>query len=471
VTMSADTGPEAWQSRSDHLGRLALLPILAVATMLAVLTRPGGQHSWSAAVNGRTGLALVAVAALWSLGLSRYPTTGQRTFTRTLVFCVHALLVSALVWANPWYGAFAISGYFFADELPPSGRRAGFALIAMVLAASQTGSYPDAWNTHTVVFLLMAGLNMTVVLVMVGLTNRVMAQNTERGRMVEQLGEANRRLQASMTENAGLHAQLLVQAREAGIVEERQRLAGEIHDTLAQGLTGIVAQLEAARQARHDEAEWGRHLDLAASLARSNLTEARRSVRALRPEQLEQATLPEAIGALARGWSEQSAVPTEVETTGIHTPVEPDVEAALFRVAQEALSNIAKHARASKVHLTLTYLDDTLLLDVADDGVGFTPTDRTGTSAGTSAGTDADAGRNGTASAGTGTGTSRNGSGFGLVGMRRRLERLSGTLNLESAPGDGTIVNAAVPIQAPAPVPAPAPSSSPLRIQAVGATR
>ena len=441
MTMSADTVPESWQSRSDRLARLSLLPLLAVATMLAVLTRSGGQHSWSTAVGGPTGLAVLALTALWSLGLSRYPTTGVRTSTRTLVFCVHALLVGVLVGANPWYGAFAISGYFFADELPPGRRRAGFALIATVLAASQTDGYPVAWNTHTLAFLLMAGLNMTMILLMVGLTNRVMAQNAERGRMVEELGEANRRLQASMTENAGLHAQLLVQAKEAGIIEERQRLAGEIHDTLAQGLTGIVTQLEAARQARHDEAEWGRHLDLAAALARSNLTEARRSVRALRPEQLEQATLPEAIGALARSWSEHSAVPAEVETAGIHSPAGPDVEAALFRVAQEALSNIAKHAGASRVHLTLTYLDDTLLLDVADDGVGFTPNDR----------------------AGTGGNGSGNGSGFGLAGMRRRLERLSGTLNLESAPGDGTIVNATVPIQIPAP--------SPLRIQTAGATR
>ncbi|MBC3841074.1 hypothetical protein GXW82_14590 [Streptacidiphilus sp. 4-A2] len=101
-------------------------------------------------------------------------------------------------------------------------------------------------------------------------------------------------------------------------------------------------------------------------------------------------------------------------------------------MAQEALSNIAKHSRASKVHLTLTYLDDTLLLDVADNGVGFTTTDRPA--------------------------ASRNGNGFGLAGMRHRLERLSGTLNLESAPGEGTIVNAAVPIQAPAPTPFPVPN-------------
>lgn len=415
--MSADTGPESWQARSDRFARLLLLPMLTVPTILAVLTAPGGGHSWSTAEHGPAGLVTLAVAALWSLGLSRYPITGVPAATRAAVFCAHALLGGILVWVNPWYGVFAFSTYFFADELERGWRRPGFALVAAVLAASQTDGYPTAWDTHTLVYLVMAGFNMLATLIMVNLTNRVMAQNTERGRMVEELGEANRRLQATMAENAGLHAQLLVQAREAGIVEERQRLAGEIHDTLAQGLTGIVAQLQAARQARHDEAEWSRHLDLAASLARANLTEARRSVRALRPEQLEQATLPEAIGTLARGWSEHSAIPAEIETTGIPSPAGADVEAALFRVAQEALTNVAKHARATRVHLTLTYLDDTLLLDVADDGVGFVPDGRT------------------------------RADGYGLAGMRRRLERFSGTLTLESTPGYGTTVNATVPVQ------------------------
>ncbi|MFC1432542.1 sensor histidine kinase [Streptacidiphilus sp. N1-3] len=416
--MSALTDPDVWQARSDRLARLVLLPMLAVATALAVLEPPGGHSSWSSVGHGSIGLAAVALTALWAAGMNRYPTTGVAPGAQLLVFCLHVLLAGVLVWVNPWYGVFAVSGYFFADELPPVRRKAGFALVAAVLAASQTNGYPTGWNTHTLVYLLMACFNMTAVLLMVSLTNRVMTQNTERGRMVEELGETNRRLQASMAENAGLHAQLLVQAREAGIVEERQRLAGEIHDTLAQGLTGIVAQLQAARQARHDEAEWGRHLDLATSLARANLTEARRSVRALRPEQLEQATLTEAIGALTRSWSEQSSIPAEFEATGTPLPAGPDVEAALFRVAQEALANVAKHAGASKVHLTLSYLDDTVLLDVADDGVGFAPARRAES------------------------------DGYGLAGMRRRLDRLSGTLNLESTPGYGTTVNATVPMQA-----------------------
>ena len=141
--------------------------------------------------------------------------------------------------------------------------------------------------------------------------------------MISELAEANRRLEASMAENAELHAQLVAQAREAGIVEERQRLAGEIHDTLAQGLTGIIAQLEAAEHTRHHPDTWPRHVAQARALARANLTEARRSVRALRPEQLEEASLPEAIGTLARSWSQGSTIAADLETTGTVRPGRP----------------------------------------------------------------------------------------------------------------------------------------------------
>ncbi|MFC1400268.1 MULTISPECIES: sensor histidine kinase [Streptacidiphilus] len=445
--MTAVPVPDAWQARSDRLARLLLLPILGVATTLAVLGPSDGGGPSLTSAHGLTGTVAVAVAACWSAALIRYPVTGVPGNVRAVVFCVHILLSGVLVWANPWFGVFAFSCYFFADELEPDRRKAAFVLVAAVLSASQTNGYPVAWDLHTVIYLVMVAFNVTAVLFMVGLLNRVLEQNTERGRMIDDLGEANRRLQESMAENAGLHAQLLVQAREAGIVEERQRLAGEIHDTLAQGLTGIITQLEAARRARHDEPEWNRHLDLADSLARANLTEARRSVRALRPEQLERATLPEAIEALARSWSEQSAIAAEVETTGIPAPMGTDVEAALFRVAQEALANVGKHARATQVHLTLSYLDDMLLLDVADDGVGFTPADETAPAG--EAGRSADEGGPSGAEAGS-SGDSHRSGGYGLPGMRRRLERLSGNLNVESTPGYGTTVNAAVPVRDPA---------------------
>ena len=229
--------------------------------------------------------------------------------------------------------------------------------------------------------------------------------------MIEELAEAKRRLEASMAENARLHSQLLARAREAGVVEERRRLAGEIHDTLAQGLTGVIAQLEAAEHTRRRPEEWSRHLSQARSLARSSLTEARRSVRALRPEQLDDAGLPEALGTLVRTWSERTATPADVTGTGTPVRLAPDVESAVFRVAQEALTNVAKHAHATRARVTLTYLDDALLLDVADDGVGFDPREAS--------------------------------DGYGLVGMRERLRRVDGVLTVESARG-GTTVNATV---------------------------
>lgn len=235
--------------------------------------------------------------------------------------------------------------------------------------------------------------------------------------MISDLAEANRRLEASMAENAELHARLVAKARQAGVVEERQRLAGEIHDTLAQGLTGIIAQLEAAEHTRHHPDAWSRHLAQARSLARANLTEARRSVRALRPEQLEHASLPEAIGTLARTWSEASMIAADLTTAGAVVRADSDTEAAVFRTAQEALSNVAKHAQATKVQITLSYLGDSLLLDVADNGTGFDPC------------APAD--------------------GYGLEGLRRRLSRIGGTLSVESSPGSGTILNVSVPLASP----------------------
>lgn len=415
-------GELSWAARADRVARLVLLPLLGTATLLALIGG-GGAHGGTHLRN-----TLVAGAALWSLALLRYPVTDVPVWLRRTVALVHIGFGAALVIVNPWFGVFALSGYFFADELRGFPRYAGYTMTAAVLAGSQTDGFPDGWNLHTVIYLVMCATNIASVTAMVRLNNRVLHQNTERGRMIDELAEANRRLAETMAENAALHAQLLLQAREAGVVEERRRLAGEIHDTLAQGLVGIVAQIEAARRAAQDPDEWDRRLGVAASLARTNLTDARRSVRALRPGQLERATLPEALTALVRDWSGHWSVPAQVETTGVPRAVDPDTEAALFRVAQEALANVAKHAEARQVHLTLSYLDDALLLDVADDGRGFTPP-------APGAVVPADPGRLG---------------GFGLPGMRARLTRLGGVLTIESAPAQGTIVNATLPLRPPA---------------------
>jgi signal transduction histidine kinase len=145
-------------------------------------------------------------------------------------------------------------------------------------------------------------------------------------------------------------------------------------------------------------------------------------VRALRPEQLEQANLVEALGDLIDGWSQQSEITADLDVVSRPVPASADTEAAVFRITQEALTNVAKHAGATKVRVTLTYLDDALLLDVADNGVGF--------------------------SAGAPGSTT---DGYGLLGMRRRAEGVGGRLTIESVPGSGATVNLLVPV-APIPV-------------------
>ena len=243
-------------------------------------------------------------------------------------------------------------------------------------------------------------------------------QNQARKQMIAELAEANHRLEEMVAENTGLQAQLLVQARDAGAGDERQRMARKIHDTLAQGLTGIVTQLEAAQRTASD-AERERRIDNAKRLARDSLAEARRSVQALRPRALENSRLPEALAGEVARWSATSGVAAEVETTGDARPLHPEVEVTLLRVAQEALANVAKHAGASRAGVTLSYMEDVVSLDVRDDGVGFAPAPPNG---------------NGHAS-----------GGFGLIAMRQRVSRLAGELEIESEPGAGTAVSATLP--------------------------
>ena len=170
------------------------------------------------------------------------------------------------------------------------------------------------------------------------------------------------------------------------MLDERQRMAREIHDTIAQGLAGIITQLEAAGQAAASEPQWRRHHDNAMSLARESLAEARRSVRAVRPEQLAQARLPEAMAGSANAGRTSTAVPVELTTTGTVRPMHPEVEVTLLRTAQEALANVGKHAGRDRVGLTLSYMEDLITLDVRDDGVGFDarPRDRRRTASGSS---------------------------------------------------------------------------------------
>lgn len=222
----------------------------------------------------------------------------------------------------------------------------------------------------------------------------------------------------ALAQLAATRAELAESARQTGVLAERERLARELHDTVAQGFTSVVTQLESAEQAldgRPDHA--AEHLAKARRSARDSLAELRRSVQALRPDLLSGAPLTQALEQAVRAWSADTGVPAELRTTGEAIPLHPETELALLRTTQEALTNAARHASASRVVVTLSFLGDTVTLDVDDDGVGFDERPRP-----------------------------RADGGFGLIGMRERIQAAGGELSIESAAGQGTTVAASVPV-------------------------
>ncbi len=215
---------------------------------------------------------------------------------------------------------------------------------------------------------------------------------------------------------------LVAQAQETAVLRERQRLAREIHDTLAQGFTSIVMHLEAAEQALPtDPAVTRRHVDQARSTARDSLAQARRVVDDLRPELLESTPFDQAIGRVVEQWAAHSGVAAEFKVTGNIQPLHPQVEVTLLRSSQEALANVRKHAQATSACVTLSYLGDTVILDVEDDGVGLQ--------------------QQAAAPDGLTSG------GFGLVAMRQRVAQLGGELFIESEPGEGTTLSISLPLE------------------------
>jgi PAS domain S-box-containing protein len=200
------------------------------------------------------------------------------------------------------------------------------------------------------------------------------------------------------------------QAEAASILEERNRMAREIHDTLAQAFTGILAQVGAAKQVLTDDVEaTGAHLDLIKELARTGLTEARRSVVALRPQLLEQGSLQSALHRLV-AQIRSAAMDTTLyyETEGAVYSLPTEVENNLLRIGQEALTNAIRHANADEIRVELVYDRDQFCLRVRDNGQGF------------------------------GVGSIPSSEGFGLLGMSERAERIGAQITIRSQPGQGT---------------------------------
>jgi len=416
-----DSGFEALERRYKSAGRVAPYLLLAVPLIPYVLS----QHPTSGALLITLGVA--ALAAAWITWMEiLHPSWSQRRWLVVVYFVGLIGLVWVLTARTPWFAFFTWIAFLYAFEyLRGAWRWVACVPVAVAFGAAQGGGFHRPTVGAVVILVVLATVDLALIGMFVQLGQKTEEQNQARKRMIAELAQANQRLEEMMAENTGLQAQLLTQAREAGVGDERQRMAREIHDTLAQGLTGIITQLEAAQQTSSGT-ECERRIGNAKQLARDSLAEARRSVQALRPLVLEGSKLPDALAGEVARWSATSGLAAEVKTTGDVRALHPEVEVTLLRVAQEALANVAKHAGASQVWITLSYMEDVVTLDVRDDGAGFAVADG--------------------GSAGPGLpGESHAGGGFGLLAMRQRVGRLAGQLEIESEPGAGAAVSASLP--------------------------
>jgi signal transduction histidine kinase len=342
------------------VGRPAGLPLLAALCGWYAAT---GARALRAEQQGRAGLAYLAGAVPLTLGL----------------YAVHPACAVLLFMLYPhiW-------------SMLPLRR----ALAATVLAVAGTAAVMVATGGLAPGVFVTAGVGLLVAVGLGVWITRIIHQSHQRARLVGDLADTR--------------AALAEMSRRAGALAERERLARDIHDTLAQGFTSVLLLLEAAEAEKETEAAW-RHVARARRTAKDNLDEARALIAELAPPALRDASLPDALRVLVgRVGADLPTAPT-LAVTGQPRPLPADQEVALLRVAQEALTNVRRHAAADEVAVELSYRDGGVALRVCDDGRGFDPAATT--------------------------------AGFGLAGMRERVAQVGGVLAVRSGQG-GTTVSA-----------------------------
>jgi signal transduction histidine kinase len=386
----------------DWLWKAIFYVTVIVSAALMLLDENRAAPAWVAGL-------LTAVMLLWHWSGLRFAGKGPNTWNeratvRFFIISGDIILWFVLVNISPAY-YIALFGLFIQvfRQLPIR-----YAVVATILltAAAVLEQLTDSGDPFSLTNpMLWTFLFMSLAGVLLGIwISAIIQQSTKRRELIEQLETAQTELSA-------------VKTRE-GVLAERQRLAQEIHDTLAQGFTSIVMHLEAAEQALPDDLDTlQRHLDQARGIARTSLDQARRVVQDLRPDLLEQQSLPDAIERTAVRWSEETGIPLTTNTTGEPITLHPDIEVTLLRATQEALNNVRKYAQATTVQLTLSYMPDVVILDVQDNGVGL-----------------------------NGAEPSPLSGGYGLQAMRQRAEHLGGSVTLESESAEGTTVVVTIPL-------------------------
>ncbi|MGW0465851.1 sensor histidine kinase [Streptomyces sp. NPDC003027] len=380
--------PDArWLARVMHV---AFFLLLGASLVRFLLRHPWEDRGpWIVALSG-------ALASLYVLG----PVLGTRATPRRLgwLFTVVAVWMLLVVLAPSFAWCAVPLFYTGLRTLPPRAALVLVALLTVFVVAAQVQLSHGGWDPNLIIAPPAVAAIATAVFV------HAQRQADRQRALIDDLLRTRRELAA-------------IERRE-GTLAERQRLSMEIHDTLAQGLSSQQMLLQAADRTWDSDPETARrHVRTAESIAERNLAEARRFVHDLAPADLaEGGGLEAALRTLA---GRESAA---FRVDGAPVPLPDRVQSALLRIAQGALANVREHAAATSAALTLTYLDDQVVLDIADDGRGFEPP------------------------------PSREPGvrGHGLPAMRVRAQQLGGTLTIESTPGEGTVLSVAIPLTPPA---------------------
>jgi len=392
---AAATSGNAWDGGMPRWDILYAIVFVAVLAAVAVSTGPAD----------RTAIAVGAIAAMgpWYFLVGRpHLRSAEGTVTRRSVIYVTGLVllyaVGVLQAPNAWFLSIALLPQCY-HALP--ARRALIPAVAFTALGASSVAYwsRSIYGVETAIALFVAIVAFTTAFGRY--IGGIISQSDERASLIAQL-EATR-------------AELAEVSRQAGVMAERQRLAGEIHDTLAQGFSSILMLVQAAEAQLERSPETARgQLSLAAQTARENLAEARSLVGGLASAQLQAGTLEDALRRITQRAGAELGIAASFSVDGTGRRLPAATEVVLLRAGQEALANVRKHAAAQSVAVRLRYSAERVGLEVTDDGAGFDPAVVNG--------------------------------GYGLSGMRARVDEAGGTVAVCSAPAQGTSVQVEVPL-------------------------
>ena len=383
-----------------------------VVACWVMLDRAGGLRPFLSTPRAARSLAIIAfLVAYHVIGIRAHGWILRRRWAIALFVPLGwAIIVSSLTLAGP-FGVLMLGAIIQGFIFLPFAWAIVVLTLAIVALTTLTLTRPPRRDaslvTAQVAAMLATGIMIGTVMLYIHRVNRDAAI---RARLLRQLDDAQR--------------DLAERAREAGVQEERQRLARDIHDTLAQGFASVIRHLEAVELSISSSNGHGDalrnatpHLAHAQAVSRSSLAEIRRLVWALRPAPLADATLGSAIDRIVKHWGEANGIAVTCTIDEL-PPLQPDADVIFLRATQEALSNVARHARATKVAVALHCVDRLVLLSVEDDGLGFVDADAVGEEK------------------------------VGITGMRERVRRFGGHVLIESTPGTGTGITVAMPLAA-----------------------